>query len=501
MIIFPIGEKLSEIYKGFNVADSNINNLPSALEPLLGTDFLVVSRGGIFANYSQLKKLPLSDAVIAALGQKINYVETVDYGTTLELTGNTQFAQRTIDANTHFTVAGAPLNGARHLMRLVADGLHAPTFSAVFKELNSSIGYINTTGVVNIVEVYYDGVDYLYSIIQRKSDYAGGSIGSGGTATIASVGNASSVEGGNLTHVVTMSTATIGVMSFAFAVANVTTSGAGDYSTTYTFTNGVTLSGNTLSVPAGVTSFNVVVATVNDSTAESTETYTLTIGGQVGIGTINDNDTSTPTVASVSNASATEGGTLVHTVTLTSTTIASTPLTFALNDVGTSGTSDISASYTFSNGVTLSGGTLSVPTGFSSFTVTVSTVNDSTAESNETYSLVIGGVTGTGTITDNDASGGTISTPTVSKTGVFTTVSFTTSNALRAGVEFGSTTSYGTAVVEDFGTTATTHSIVLEANANPLFSPHGLTVGQTYNLRAVAGIGGTVISPNITFVA
>lgn len=96
---------------------------------------------------------------------------------------------------------------------------------------------------------------------------------------------------------------------------------------------------------------------------------------------------------------------------------------------------------------------------------------------------------------------GNISTPTTSKTGNITTVSFTTESSLRAGVEFGSTTSYGTAVVEDAGTTNTTHSITLESNSDPLLSPHGLITGQTYHLRAVAGVGGTVTSGDITFVA
>lgn len=96
---------------------------------------------------------------------------------------------------------------------------------------------------------------------------------------------------------------------------------------------------------------------------------------------------------------------------------------------------------------------------------------------------------------------GGISTPATSKVGVFTTVTFNTTSALRGAVEFGPTLSYGTAVAEDFGTSTTSHTIVLESNADPLLSPHGLQTGQTYNLRALAGVGGAVVSPNITFVA
>ncbi|MCE2746885.1 MAG: retention module-containing protein [Burkholderiales bacterium] len=59
---------------------------------------------------------------------------------------------------------------------------------------------------------------------------------------------------------------------------------------------------------------------------------------------------------------------------------------------------------TFSNGVTLADGVITVPAGVTSFTVTVPTIDDATDEpgADETLPLTVGGVTGTGAIIDND---------------------------------------------------------------------------------------------------
>ncbi|MFD2173431.1 beta strand repeat-containing protein [Rhodobacter lacus] len=106
------------------------------------------------------------------------------------------------------------------------------------------------------------------------------------------------------------------------------------------------------------------------------------------------------TVSTISSASAAEGTNLVHTVTLSAATTAVQSFTLTLTNQTTSA-SDYGA-LSFSNGVTLSGSTLSVPSGVSSFTITVAGAQDYLVESNETYQLALGGVTATGTITDDD---------------------------------------------------------------------------------------------------
>ena len=59
-------------------------------------------------------------------------------------------------------------------------------------------------------------------------------------------------------------------------------------------------------------------------------------------------------------------------------------------------------SVSFSNGVTYNAATgkITVPAGVTSFTVTLPTVDDNITEATETVPLVIGGVTGTGSILD-----------------------------------------------------------------------------------------------------
>jgi hypothetical protein len=113
-----------------------------------------------------------------------------------------------------------------------------------------------------------------------------------------------------------------------------------------------------------------------------------------------------PGVANVTSASAVEGGSIVHTVTLTGAPTAILSLAFSLLGVtATGGGTDFTSALTsaaFNNGVTLSGGQLFVPIGVTSFTVTVPTFDDIIAEGSETYTISVGGISATGTILDND---------------------------------------------------------------------------------------------------
>lgn len=115
-----------------------------------------------------------------------------------------------------------------------------------------------------------------------------------------------------------------------------------------------------------------------------------------------------PTVTTVSSNSATEGGSIVHTVTL-SAAVTGSAASYAITLAGgtaTGGGTDYTSTLSngmFSDSVTVSGGNISVPVGVSTFTVTVSTAGDTIDEANETYTLTIGGTAGTGTINDDDA--------------------------------------------------------------------------------------------------
>ena len=122
------------------------------------------------------------------------------------------------------------------------------------------------------------------------------------------------------------------------------------------------------------------------------------MGGVAATGTIND--PAAPTVNSVTNATATEGTNLVHTVTLSGATTSPTTYAFTLaGNTATAGT-DYTNAPTFSNGVTLAAGVLTVPAGVTTFTVTYPTLTDALADSGETTAVSVGGVAATGTIND-----------------------------------------------------------------------------------------------------
>ena len=125
------------------------------------------------------------------------------------------------------------------------------------------------------------------------------------------------------------------------------------------------------------------------------------MGGQTGTGTILDNDT--PRVNAIDSVTVHEGENAIFTVTLDQATVQGTTLTLGLADGSATLGADYTGALVFSNGVINNGdGTITVPAGVGSFTVTVPTVNDTTAELTEDFTLSVGGQTGTGTILDND---------------------------------------------------------------------------------------------------
>ena len=117
-----------------------------------------------------------------------------------------------------------------------------------------------------------------------------------------------------------------------------------------------------------------------------------------------------PTVSTISNPTATEGSPLAFLITLSGATTRSTDYVFTLT--GTATSADYTSTLTTAmcdnsvtvSGATGSGGTFTVPSGVSSFTVTVPTTSDTTDEDNETIVLTVGGTASTGgLITDDDA--------------------------------------------------------------------------------------------------
>lgn len=223
------------------------------------------------------------------------------------------------------------------------------------------------------------------------------SASSGTTPPSFSVGDDSSTEGTNVVFTVTRSGSSTGSYSLDYATANGTAVASSDY----------TAKSGTISFADGVMSANVAVATTDDTTVESSETFYLdvsnasggaTIADSRGAGTITDNDSASTCDGvsfAVSNASVTEGGNLSFTVTKTGTTTDSCSVNYATaNNTAVSG-SDYTAK----------SGTVTFSSSQTSATVSVATTEDTTVENTETMYLNLSAASGSATITDSQGVG------------------------------------------------------------------------------------------------
>ncbi|WP_139101459.1 retention module-containing protein, partial [Marinomonas spartinae] len=174
----------------------------------------------------------------------------------------------------------------------------------------------------------------------------------------------------------------------------------------------------TLTIPAGVTNVALTVPTIDDSISEGNEKFSVHVDGVTGV-TANDTATTTimdndgePKISSISSAvnanggAVEEGDTATFTVSLSNASSTAQTYSFSLGGSGDSATkgTDYSNSVAFSNGVSLStdGKSLTVPAGVTTFTATVQTIDDTVHETNETFTLNVGGQSGVATIIDND---------------------------------------------------------------------------------------------------
>lgn len=127
------------------------------------------------------------------------------------------------------------------------------------------------------------------------------------------------------------------------------------------------------------------------NTPASYTTYPINLVSSFGV----------PTVDTVSSASQLEGTPLVHTVTLSGAYDYSMTVAYSFDHV-TTVAGDIDT-VVFSDDVVNNGdGTITIPDGVSSFTITVTPVDDLDIEGDETYTVSVAGVSGTGTIQNND---------------------------------------------------------------------------------------------------
>lgn len=165
--------------------------------------------------------------------------------------------------------------------------------------------------------------------------------------------------------------------------------------------------GELVTFAPGETLKTVSINITNDVLTEIGETFTVllanptfaTLGLSAMVVTISD---SLSTVTSISSPTITEGATLVFTVTLNTATIQQQSIPFTLGGTATANTDYAIPLALNPNTVTISGDNFIVPIGISNFTASAITADDIVVESPETVLLTVGGVTGIGTINDND---------------------------------------------------------------------------------------------------
>ncbi|QZP09152.1 Calx-beta domain-containing protein [Caenibius sp. WL] len=263
------------------------------------------------------------------------------------------------------------------------------------------------------------------------------------------IADASVTEGGNVVFTVTRSGDTSGAVTVAYASSDGTATAGSDY----------TAVSGTLSFAANETSKTITVATTADTTIESDETFTMTLSNPstgsittaTATGTIINDDVA-PANLAIDSVSATEGGSLVFTVTRSGNTATAVSVNYA----SASGTATSGADFTAVSG------TLNFAANETTKIITVATTDDTSVEGTEMFTVTLSGASanatittasGTGTINDNDVASvnfsianaasveeGNSATFTVTKTGSAsgtTTVQYTTaSGTATSGSDF-----------------------------------------------------------------
>ena len=221
-------------------------------------------------------------------------------------------------------------------------------------------------------------------------------------------------EGDNAEFIVTLSAAstTTVTVNYSTVDGNGPTGAVGGNDFTAA-TNGV------VQFDPGQTQRTIVVATADDPQTEQTETFEVSLSGAAGAsistglatGTINDNDTTPPTISIADAPAVTEGADAVFSVTLS--VASNSPVSFNYSTEVRTGPDAASAS----DFTGQSNQTVTFAPGETEKMVAISTIDDQIVESTEIFDVNISGFVGAtagdssavGTITDND-----IALPTVS---------------------------------------------------------------------------------------
>ncbi|WP_373275594.1 tandem-95 repeat protein [Vibrio diabolicus] len=179
-----------------------------------------------------------------------------------------------------------------------------------------------------------------------------------------------------------------------------------------TYTNGVVFLGGYLIVPAGISSFEISIPTIDDLVVESSETIVLELGGETGTATVLDNDSSELSVVDAGDVI--EGTDAIFTVLLSNPVQEAVVVNLksTTNDSYTAEDVDLGTmvvTYVDAHGQTQTldiapNGDVTIPPGVAEIKVAVSTKLDNVHEGDESFGLTvteIGSVTSNGIATGN----------------------------------------------------------------------------------------------------
>ncbi|HHX8307224.1 TPA: tandem-95 repeat protein [Vibrio diabolicus] len=179
-----------------------------------------------------------------------------------------------------------------------------------------------------------------------------------------------------------------------------------------TYTNGVVFLGGYLIVPAGISSFEISIPTIDDLVVESCETIVLEIGGETGTATVLDNDSTKLSVVDAGDVI--EGTDAIFTVLLSNPVQEAVVVNLksTTNDSYTAEDVDLGTmvvTYVDTHGQTQTldiapNGDVTIPPGVAEIKVAVPTKLDNVHEGDESFGLTvteIGSVTSNGIVTGN----------------------------------------------------------------------------------------------------
>jgi Domain of Unknown Function (DUF1521)/Calx-beta domain len=284
--------------------------------------------------------------------------------------------------------------------------------------------------VAGIDDQVYEGTSEAFTLSATANGGAASGIGTicenDSAPKVLSITDASANEGDALNFTVRLTGASATETPVSLAAANGTADGS-DFSDKLqvSFDGGANFSnvvGTNVNVPAGVTSFEVRIASTEDTNVEADETFTLQASANGGSATGNAvilNDDSPPlpiqaTVTCVSSVTANEGDPLQFEVVLSEASTVSTNVTLTLADGSANGGLDFATTgvqVSFNGGqnwVTITSTTVSVPAGSTSLLVKVGGIDDTIFEdAAEVFTLSAeangGSAFGIGTICENDS--------------------------------------------------------------------------------------------------